>query len=79
MLASTREIMDINKTINYIFILLGGLVAIYAQAGEQQNEYLLISGIVLLMIGLYRISRNLSSKSDENQNPSDDDDDPSKT
>lgn len=79
MLASTKEIMDINKTINYIFILLGGLVAIYAQAGEQQNEYLLISGIVLLMIGLYRISRNLSSKSDENQNPSDDDDDPSKT
>lgn len=63
--------MNITKSINYIFILLGGLVAIYAQAGEAQNEYLLISGIVLLMVGLYRISRNLSSKS-ENTDDSDD-------
>lgn len=56
--------MNLSRTINYIFILLGGLVAIYAQAGEVQNEYLLISGVVLLMIGLYRVSRNLSSKSE---------------
>lgn len=51
-----------SKSINYILILLGGLVALYAQAGESQNQYLLIGGVVVLMIGLYRISRNLSSK-----------------
>lgn len=58
--------MKITKSINYIFIFLGGLVAIYAQAGETQNEYLLITGIAILMIGLYRISRNLSSKYENN-------------
>ncbi|MGF1555823.1 hypothetical protein [Paucihalobacter sp.] len=63
--------MNIPRFFNYIFILLGGLVAIYAQAGEAQNEYLLISGIVLLMIGLYRISRNLSSKSESTDKPDD--------
>lgn len=51
------------KSINYLLILVGGLVALYAQAGDTQNQYLLIGGIVMLMIGLYRISRNLSSKS----------------
>lgn len=62
--------MNFNKNINYLFILLGGIIALYAQAGEEQNEYLLISGIVLLMIGLYRISRNLSSKSDDRDDSS---------
>ncbi|TPV32536.1 hypothetical protein FJ651_13065 [Paucihalobacter ruber] len=49
---------------NYLLILVGGLVALYAQAGETQNQYLLIGGVVVLMMGLYRISRNLSSKSE---------------
>lgn len=62
--------MNFNKNINYLFILLGGIAALYAQAGEEQNEYLLISGIVLLMIGLYRVSRNLSSKSDDRDDSS---------
>jgi hypothetical protein len=53
-----------SKSINYILILVGGLVALYAQAGETQNQYLLISGVIVLMMGLYRISRNLSSKSE---------------
>lgn len=53
-----------SKSINYVLILVGGLVALYAQAGETQNQYLLIGGVVVLMMGLYRISRNLSSKSE---------------
>jgi hypothetical protein len=56
------------KSINYLLILVGGLVALYAQAGDTQNQYLLIGGIVMLMIGLYRISRNLSSKSESLDN-----------
>lgn len=55
------------KSINYLLILVGGLVALYAQAGDTQNQYLLIGGIVMLMIGLYRISRNLSSKSESSE------------
>lgn len=56
------------KSINYLLILVGGLIALYAQAGETQNQYLLIGGIVILIMGLYRISRNLSSKSESSDN-----------
>ncbi|MCB0399190.1 MAG: hypothetical protein KDD26_06100 [Winogradskyella sp.] len=47
---------------NLICVVVGGIVAIYAQAGEKQNLYLLIGGIVLLMFGIYRTSRNIPSK-----------------
>ena len=49
-------------------MLSGGLVAIYAQAQEQQNLYLLMGGIVLLMFGIYRTSRNIPSKYDNQEN-----------
>tara|TARA_R110002111_G_scaffold145824_1_gene212419 strand:- start:1532 stop:1744 length:213 start_codon:yes stop_codon:yes gene_type:complete len=54
--------MNISRIINFICIVTGGLVALYAQAQKQQNIYLLIGGIVLLMFGIYRISRNIKSK-----------------
>ena len=53
----------LNK-INYILILIGAFVAMYAKTGANQNQYLLIGGIVMLMIGVYRVSRNIPSKSD---------------
>mgnify|MGYP000562798172 CR=1 FL=1 len=40
------------RYINLILIILGGGIAIYAEAGEQQNVYILISGLLVLMIGL---------------------------
>lgn len=54
--------MNISKLINVICIVLGGSVAIYAQAETKQNTYLLIGGIAALMFGIYRISRNIPSK-----------------
>lgn len=54
--------MNISRLINLICVVVGGIVAIYAQAGEKQNLYLLIGGIVLLMFGIYRTSRNIPSK-----------------
>lgn len=52
---------------NYILIILGAIVALYSKAGEEQNQYILIGGIVILMIGIYRISKNIPSKNtDEN-------------
>ena len=53
-----------SRIISYILIITGAFVAIYAQAGEDQNVAILISGIVILMIGLYRTSRNIQSKND---------------
>jgi len=55
------------KYFNYLLILLGAIVAMYAKAGEQQNQLLLISGIIILMVGVYRISRTIPSKRDNNQ------------
>ena len=62
--------MNISRIINKVCVILGGAVAIYAQAGEQQNVYLLIGGAALLMIGIYRTSRNVPSKFDNPQEES---------
>ncbi len=48
-----------------MLIVLGAFVAIYANRSETQNQYILIGGIVLLMIGIYRISRTIPSKEDQ--------------
>ena len=58
--------MNISRLVNFISIVVGGVIAIYAQAEEKQNTYLLMGGIVLLMFGIYRTSRNIPSKH-ENQ------------
>lgn len=57
-----------SRVISYILIITGAIVAIYAQAGERQNQYVLIGGIVVLMMGIYRISRNIPSKKDKDEN-----------
>jgi putative Mn2+ efflux pump MntP len=56
-----------SRIISYILILTGALVAIYAQANEEQNQYVLIGGIVVLMLGIYRISRNITSKNNQEE------------
>lgn len=52
------------KYFNYLLIVLGAVIAIYSKYEARQNEYLLIGGIVVLMIGVYRISRSIPSKRD---------------
>jgi hypothetical protein len=59
------------KYLNYVLILIGAIVAIYAKTGTEQNEYVLIGGIAVLMIGIYRISKSIPSKNDDdNKNQS---------
>lgn len=52
------------KYFNYILIVFGAIVAIYAKSETEQNEYILMGGIIILMIGVYRISRGIPSKHD---------------
>ena len=59
--------MNISKNINYIFIAVGAILALYGQNQEEKNEAMLIGGIVLLMIGVYRISKNIPSKRDSEE------------
>lgn len=56
-----------NQVTNYLLILIGGVIAIYAQATEKQNVVTLIIGIVILMFGVFRIARTIPSKRDDNQ------------
>ncbi|RIA09551.1 hypothetical protein OE09_1389 [Flavobacteriaceae bacterium MAR_2010_72] len=57
--------MNLSKIISYILIAIGGVVAVYAQAQEDQNQMILIGGIVVLMIGVYSVSRGIPGKSNE--------------
>ncbi len=54
--------MPNSRILNLILIVIGGVVAIYAEPGEGQNTYILLAGVMLLMIGLYRLSKGISSK-----------------
>lgn len=61
-----------SRTFNFILILVGGLIALYADAEKQQEVYILLIGIMILMFGLYRLSRGISDKNKntkENTNP----------
>ncbi len=51
-----------SRTYNFILILVGGLIALYADAEKQQEVYILLIGIMILMFGLYRLSRGISDK-----------------
>jgi len=51
-----------SRTFNFILILVGGIIALYANSEEKQELYILLIGIMILMIGLYRLSRGISSK-----------------
>ncbi|WP_298238210.1 hypothetical protein [uncultured Algibacter sp.] len=55
------------KYLNYILILLGAIIAMYSKVGADQNQYVLIIGIIVLMIGVYRISRTIPSKNDKDE------------
>ena len=50
------------KYLNYIFIIIGAFTAMYAKVGEHENQFMLMGGIVLLMIGVYRISKTIPSR-----------------
>ena len=62
--------MNLSTIINIISIVIGGVIAIHVQAEQEQNVYLLVGGIVLLMFGIYRTSRNVPSKFDNQEEES---------
>lgn len=53
------------KYLNYLLIVIGSIIAIYGENGTNQSEYILIAGIAILMIGVYRISKTIPSKKDD--------------
>ncbi len=65
--------MNLSRLLNVFLIIIGGIIAFYAQAGANQNQYILVAGIFILMIGVYRISRNIPSKHDRENSKTNDD------
>lgn len=55
------------KYFNYFLTLLGAIIALYANNSKTQNVYLLIIGIIVLMLGIYRISATIPSKKNNNE------------
>jgi sulfite exporter TauE/SafE len=49
-----------NKLFNYLCILLGGIAIFVADTAKKNDVYILSIGILLLMLGLYRLSRGIS-------------------
>lgn len=64
--------MNLSRIISILLIIIGGIIALYAQSGTGQNQYVLVGGIFVLMMGVYRISRNIPSKFDK-ENPKNND------
>lgn len=57
-----------SRYLNLILIVIGGGVAIYAEAGKEQNVYVLVAGLFILMIGLYRLSKQIPDKKPNDEN-----------
>ncbi|EGV43921.1 hypothetical protein BZARG_2354 [Bizionia argentinensis JUB59] len=57
--------MKNQQRINYFLILVGSILVIYAQTGDEKPLAFLITGIVILMFGVYRISSKIPSKFDK--------------
>ncbi|GAB5563986.1 MAG: hypothetical protein Wins2KO_10490 [Winogradskyella sp.] len=62
--------MNVSKVINYTCVVIGGTIAIYANAESEQDTFLLVGGIVVLMFGIYRTSRNIPSKYEKQEEES---------
>ncbi|QRM90513.1 hypothetical protein FG167_15155 [Lacinutrix sp. WUR7] len=59
--------MFLSKYLSYILILIGCIVAVYAQAEARQNTWVLVLGIVVLMYGLYRVYSTIPNKKEEEE------------
>ncbi|MBJ6369205.1 hypothetical protein [Snuella sedimenti] len=60
-----------NTILNYALLIVGAAIALYANADEDQNEYILILGIVVLMLGVYRVSRTIPGRNEERDDVND--------
>lgn len=62
------------KYLNYILIVIGAFIAMYAKTNANQNQYVLIGGIIVLMLGIYRVARTVPSRSEKDDSENQDHD-----
>lgn len=66
---------DRSQFINTILIVAGAILLIFQLAREEREPYLLIIGLVLLMLGLYRATNHWSYTKDDHKNFPEDEED----
>ena len=52
----------LKRNISYALILLGGILALYEQSKDDPNQYLVIIGLAMLMVGVYTTARRIPEK-----------------
>ncbi len=60
--------MKLKRTINFLLITVGVILGFYATSASKQNTYILVVAIVMLMVGLYRLSKGVPSKNTDESN-----------
>lgn len=50
------------KYLNYLLIIVGVVTAMYSNTSDSQHQYGVITGMVLIVIGVYRISKRIPSR-----------------
>jgi hypothetical protein len=58
----------LKRNLSYALILIGGILALYEQSRNEANQYVIILGLAMLMVGVYATSRRIP----KNNDPSDD-------
>lgn len=62
-----------SQVINTFLIVVGGGILLYEISGEKENVYVLIAGIIMLMLGLYRATNHWVDTKDDYKNEAGDD------
>lgn len=62
-----------SQLINTVLILSGGVLLLFEISGDQKNVYVLIAGLVLLMLGLYRATNHWVYTKDDHKEENDSD------
>lgn len=57
-----------SQVINTFLIVVGGGFLLYEISGEEENVYVLIAGIIMLMLGLYRATNHWVDTKDDHKN-----------
>lgn len=57
-----------SQAINSLFIIVGGALLLFEISGEERNVYVMVLGLIMLMLGLYRATNFWVDTKDDHKN-----------
>lgn len=61
-----------SQALNSLFIIVGGALLLFEISGEERNVYVMVLGLVMLMIGLYRATNFWVDTKDDHKTETED-------